>query len=912
MKVFQNDDCSYAATIGHAMHYQDASGQWNDVDLRFHGDGNGGYIEDQSDVIVRVKGATVEAADRSSGEGIRWVTPGSPAVSGREASFKGQGLSWTYTTRTGGIKLSAPVEAALGQKTYQFPYKLMGGAKDFTVDSRGNLVSGSFIVPRSVAIGADLTRYDTSPWVLLPGSRVGFSFNDSVLPASAFPYMLDPTTLFVLSPSRGAATSSADDPGDDGAVSATSPTYPVSTPATADDASPVVLLQRSRIGNSYTTSNGLFRWDTSPLPDEARIEAAHLLFSTSAGEFALGGRTPSSCIVQTADGRQLVGEWYDFGNEIDATDYSATTSSNAAIFGVYLSDFNNQLASTYDIKIDNPAGISVIGSTGLRMSINGTDQEPPTGTNSLCLASEESLLYPDPQLVLNYVIPPVIEPPIDEWWDPPYAGDGFTWGIHWKDLANTQVKALICKVPATVSGRCPLGQEWSDGAATDSYHSPDPDNSDGWWHGESRAWAPTTQKDIGGPYTYYAFACDASGVCSAPQQASFRVVNRPPAITGIEFSKDPAPIGNPVTITVHWADTADDTVGVGLCRTQGFQTDSYECVGEPLGSGLDGNPHAPNTVSTGGDDSSQIVYTPSADDGSTLNFYAYAWDTSKDLAELQGSLQIENGSNGGPPPAPGSAQGSATNPPYTCWQHYDANQNTDAPIYNSEGTDLGAYARNVGIKANVLFGRWNSNNNHSGGDCIRVSSINVFDAAHDGSRAGGYVELGWFLGWDTGCSEGTVAGICSVAPPKIPCEPQQYRSTPTMFVVWSPIGGQYHCAILQQPAISDAIGSGGDYHGMRIDDVDEDATFDLWFAGVKYESVSVNYSLGFLATNGERHNLTLDTASARFQGLQQYESGGNRWKDFCCSQMLRCCDDDPGYRWQKSAGLDTATEVDKG
>ncbi|MFN2544363.1 MAG: hypothetical protein ABR600_07310 [Actinomycetota bacterium] len=79
--VFRNEDCSFTAKIGHAMHYQDTDGQWQNVDLSFHGDGHGGFVEDQSDVTVRVTGAAVEATDRTSGKGIRWITPGAPAVS---------------------------------------------------------------------------------------------------------------------------------------------------------------------------------------------------------------------------------------------------------------------------------------------------------------------------------------------------------------------------------------------------------------------------------------------------------------------------------------------------------------------------------------------------------------------------------------------------------------------------------------------------------------------------------------------------------------------------------------------------------------------------------------------------------------------------------------------------------------
>ncbi|MFN2544121.1 MAG: hypothetical protein ABR600_06065 [Actinomycetota bacterium] len=186
--MFRNADCSYSATLRHGLHYKDASGAWQDVDLSFHGDGNSGYVEDQSDVIVRVKGATVEATDRITGKGIRWITPGAPAVSGRKARFQGQGLTWRYATRTGGIKLNALVSSPIGSKTYQFPYKVLGGAAELSVDGDGNLVSDAFTIPRAVVIDADLTHYQAGAWTLLSGNRVGFSFDDSRIPASAYPY----------------------------------------------------------------------------------------------------------------------------------------------------------------------------------------------------------------------------------------------------------------------------------------------------------------------------------------------------------------------------------------------------------------------------------------------------------------------------------------------------------------------------------------------------------------------------------------------------------------------------------------------------------------------------------------------------------------------------------------------------
>src|SRR6266511_1174398 len=143
--TFRNADCSYTGEFGSHVHYLAAPGQWEDVDLQFRQDGTS-YVADRNDVVVRVAGATVEVTVRATGKGIRWITPGAPAVHGQSASYSDHGLTWQYANRPSGIKLTTSVASPQGAQTYEFPYQPLGGAAPLVLDPDGNLVGDGFAV----------------------------------------------------------------------------------------------------------------------------------------------------------------------------------------------------------------------------------------------------------------------------------------------------------------------------------------------------------------------------------------------------------------------------------------------------------------------------------------------------------------------------------------------------------------------------------------------------------------------------------------------------------------------------------------------------------------------------------------------------------------------------------------------
>jgi hypothetical protein len=202
---------------------------------------------------------------------------------------------------------------------------------------------------------------------------------------------------------------------------------------------------------------------------------------------------------------------------------------------------------------------------------------------------------------------------------------------------------------------------------------------------------------------------------------------------------------------------------------------------------------------------------------------------------------------------------------------------------NVEGAEGGMSDAQDGIKGDVWFGTWNSQNN--GGDCMRVSSIAVL------ASGGGYgvVEWGWVLGFHPKFGNVyTGSDACDGG----------YFTGPESFVVWVPVGGAYHCR--------DLFASAGDnFFPLSLKDTNTDTVFNAYKSGTLVATMDVNFSIGNVVTNGERHNLNIDTAFSEFKNLQKQVGGLSTWSDFCCSYRWR--DDDPGFYWNKIT--DTHTKV---
>lgn len=139
------------------------------------------------------------------------------------------------------------------------------------------------------------------------------------------------------------------------------PPTPLTTNTTGITSQPT----RSLGGGWYTVRNLLVRWDTSSLPDGAILSAARLRAGVGA--------------ITNTDSLNLTADWYDWSPAIDTGDHSHAPGTDA-ISGIALSTLStgaNQL-----INLDNTTGVSLTGTTYLRMHISQRASDAaPTGEN---------------------------------------------------------------------------------------------------------------------------------------------------------------------------------------------------------------------------------------------------------------------------------------------------------------------------------------------------------------------------------------------------------------------------------------------------------------------------------------------------------------------------------------------------
>jgi RHS repeat-associated protein len=370
-KFFREPGNKTRVEFGHYLHYLDDQGRWQDVDLNFRSDG-ADKVADRHDIVIRVTGKGILAIERGTGKGIKFNLPEAPSVSGRKATFKGQqGLTWSYYTRKSGLKLVAPVASPMGPKTYTFEYQLLGKASAFTVDTLGNAVSDAFYLPRPTALGADLIDYLAGAWRLGPSAgQVSFDFDDSSLPASAFPYELDPSTTFNIAASAN----------DDRLVK-TATTYPPLTTATGDPTNTRISASREKSGSTYYVRLAFARWNTASLPDAASINSATLRL-----------RMTDSA---NTNNKTLTADWYTAW-PIDNADYDVTartTASGSPGWAIPTTNGDKDFALT---GLSNICKTGTTCYTGLRLHISGNSSTIPTGLNRLNAASYDET---DPNLV---------------------------------------------------------------------------------------------------------------------------------------------------------------------------------------------------------------------------------------------------------------------------------------------------------------------------------------------------------------------------------------------------------------------------------------------------------------------------------------------------------------------------------
>lgn len=195
-KHFSHGNGIYTAVFSQSpIHYSDNNGELQEINLEFEKKGET-YISDKNNVHIKVGQTSMETINPHTGKGIEWIIPSHFTVTKNEAYYEENGITWKYTPRPEGTKLSALVEKMQGAQTYSFEYRLVGSTQALTKNNEnGTLQGDGFVIPEAFVIGNDGKRYDVSPWEV-SSTHISFSFDDSSLPPQAYPYEIDPTTTF--------------------------------------------------------------------------------------------------------------------------------------------------------------------------------------------------------------------------------------------------------------------------------------------------------------------------------------------------------------------------------------------------------------------------------------------------------------------------------------------------------------------------------------------------------------------------------------------------------------------------------------------------------------------------------------------------------------------------------------------
>jgi RHS repeat-associated protein len=403
-KTLKNADGKRTTIFGRHLHYEAAPNRWEPIDLRFRSQGSD-WLSDRNVVVVRASPGSISAADHVRGKGIRWEVPGAWTISGTTASFEdAAGRGWTYRVTKTGIKLNGTVRSHLGKGTFTFRYSLLGGAAPLELDTEGNLRSDSFVIPRPVIYGAHGEIYLGPPWRIASSEEIAIDFDDSEIPDRAFPYEVDPTTIFT-----------STDGTDDGYVEREGTTYPPGGSVHNNPASTGVFIERSSFvdkinGPSFMVRNGLVRWNTANLPDDATVVSANLRVYVSS--------------VEDANSRQLTADWYPASSwPIDNSDWIADAQTGA-LSGKDLGELTAALQN--EIPLQTETNVSRVGYTALRLHVSGGE---PDGKNQLVIASSEHTTLPEPQLVVTWSSPPP-PPPSSTSFPPTGQGPGtYSWQV---------------------------------------------------------------------------------------------------------------------------------------------------------------------------------------------------------------------------------------------------------------------------------------------------------------------------------------------------------------------------------------------------------------------------------------------------------------------------------------------------
>src|SRR5581483_2822199 len=192
--TFQNANHSTTMVSGPGVAYQQ-NGVWAPVKLQVaaFNDGSGWTVAGVPiNVSLAGQGQTKDLSFSSGSVTVNFHLPQLIYNGNDTFNFQENGTTWLLRVAASSVSIEATIAKRTGPSVHTFNYNSFGSA--LTVDSKGTLhVGGAVHVTRPIVVGADKKIYGVcSAWSNNTGG-LSFSCDDTALPATAFPYVIDPT-----------------------------------------------------------------------------------------------------------------------------------------------------------------------------------------------------------------------------------------------------------------------------------------------------------------------------------------------------------------------------------------------------------------------------------------------------------------------------------------------------------------------------------------------------------------------------------------------------------------------------------------------------------------------------------------------------------------------------------------------
>ena len=366
---FENDDSTMTSVIGAGMAFRDAqTGELKEPDPELSRTKNGWVkLGTAVDTIIRKKQTNRHEfihrftdPETKSHYRLGITVADVEYEQDYEFSFALQGVRWKLVLLDNGFDISAVVTARRGPRTYATDYEATHNM-DLRTDPDGSIRGENvFSLTRAQMIGADGSVTPCSAWDV-DSSRMSFSCDDSALPESAIPYVIDPTGNYSNS---GAYNSGNQIHG----YKTMNQAYPYTTTYTVggDPGSACNTANHSAI-SAFTTRYCWLRFDTTGIPAGSTINSAilHLFTSGNWANYTLSGSA------------SLTGRYYSAANwPIESADVQAAESGPFAASRV-----NNTISGNnvdLNLTLSNVGNIVAGGYTGMVFNDNqaGGDTTP--------------------------------------------------------------------------------------------------------------------------------------------------------------------------------------------------------------------------------------------------------------------------------------------------------------------------------------------------------------------------------------------------------------------------------------------------------------------------------------------------------------------------------------------------------